>query len=160
MRLIVGSIRGRYPRKPLWLLAPPRNILPIDNDSRLVSTMIPILFHLGPLTVYSYGLMMALGFLAADYVIRLECIRRGLDPEYSSSIVIAAAVAGLIGSRIYAILDDLPTYLADPKSMIFSGSGFVFYGGMIGGLIGAYLVSRWYRISFSVTMCMCAPRRA
>jgi phosphatidylglycerol:prolipoprotein diacylglycerol transferase len=122
--------------------------------------MIPVLFHLGPLTVYSYGLMMALGFLAADYVIRLECIRRGLDPEYSSSIVIAAAVAGLVGSRIYAILDDLPTYLADPKSMIFSGSGFVFYGGMIGGLIGAYLVSRWYRIGLGVTMDMCGPALA
>ena len=122
--------------------------------------MIPVLFHLGPLTVYSYGLMMALGFLAADYVIRLECIRRGLDPEYSSSIVIAAAVAGLIGSRVYAILDDLPTYLADPKTMIFSGSGFVFYGGMIGGLIGAYLVSRWYRIGLGVTMDMCGPALA
>jgi phosphatidylglycerol---prolipoprotein diacylglyceryl transferase len=122
--------------------------------------MIPVLFHLGPLTVYSFGLMMALGFLAADYVIRLECIRRGLDPEYSSSIVIAAAVAGLIGSRVYAILDDLPTYLADPKSMIFSGSGFVFYGGMIGGLIGAYLVSRWYRIGLGVTMDMCGPALA
>jgi phosphatidylglycerol:prolipoprotein diacylglycerol transferase len=122
--------------------------------------MIPVLFHLGPLTVYSYGLMMALGFLAADYVIRLECVRRGLDPEYSSSIVIAAAVAGLIGSRVYAILDDLPTYLADPKSMIFSGSGFVFYGGMIGGLLGAYLVSRWYRIGLGVTMDMCGPALA
>jgi len=122
--------------------------------------MIPVLFHLGPLTVYSYGLMMALGFLAADYVIRLECIRRGFDPEYSSSIVIAAAVAGLVGSRIYAILDDLPTYLADPKSMIFSGSGFVFYGGMIGGLLGAYLVSRWYRIGLGVTMDMCGPALA
>ncbi len=43
--------------------------------------MIPVLFHLGPLTVYSFGLMMALGFLAADYVIRLECVRRGFDPE-------------------------------------------------------------------------------
>src|SRR5208283_5237732 len=118
--------------------------------------MIPVLFHLGPLTVYSFGLMMALGFLAADYVIRLECIRRGFDPEYSSSIVIAAAVMGLIGSRLYAVLDDLPTYLADPKTIIFSGSGFVFYGGMIGGIFGAYLVSRWYKIGFGVTMDMCA----
>ena len=122
--------------------------------------MIPVLFHLGPLTVYSFGLMMALGFLAADYVIRLECVRRGYDPEYSSSIVIAAAVMGLIGSRLYAILDDLPTYLADPKTMIFSGSGFVFYGGMIGGLLGAYLVSRWYRIGFGPTIDMCAPALA
>jgi phosphatidylglycerol---prolipoprotein diacylglyceryl transferase len=122
--------------------------------------MIPVLFHLGPLTVYSYGLMMALGFLAADYVIRLECIRRGYDPEYSSSIVITAAIAGLVGSRIYAVLDDLPTYLADPKSIIFSGSGFVFYGGLIGGLIGAYLVSRWYRIGFGSTADMCGPALA
>jgi phosphatidylglycerol---prolipoprotein diacylglyceryl transferase len=122
--------------------------------------MIPVLFHLGPLTVYSYGLMMALGFLAADYVIRLECIRRGYDPEYSSSIVITAAVAGLVGSRVYAILDDLPTYLADPKTMIFSGSGFVFYGGMFGGILGAYLVSRWYRIGFGATVDMCGPALA
>jgi phosphatidylglycerol:prolipoprotein diacylglycerol transferase len=122
--------------------------------------MIPVLFHLGPLTVYSFGLMMALGFLAADYVIRLECVRRGYDPEYSSSIVIMAAVMGLVGSRLYAILDDLPTYLADPKTMIFSGSGFVFYGGMIGGIFGAYLVSRWYRIGFGSTMDMCGPALA
>jgi phosphatidylglycerol---prolipoprotein diacylglyceryl transferase len=122
--------------------------------------MIPVLFHFGPLTVYSFGMMMALGFLAADYVIRLECKRRGFDLDYSSSVVIAAAVAGIVGSRIYAIADDLPTYLADPKSMIFSGSGFVFYGGMIGGILGAYLVSRWYRISFAVTADMCAPALA
>src|SRR5260370_11930851 len=119
--------------------------------------MIPILFHFGPLTVYSFGMMMALGFLAADYVIRLECKRRGFDPEYSSSVVIAAAVAGIVGSRLYAIADDLPSYLADPKSMIFSGSGFVFYGGMIGGIVGAYLVSRGYRILFCGTVDKCAP---
>src|SRR5260370_2603990 len=103
---------------------------------------------------------MALGFLAAEYCMRLECVRRGYDPEYSSSIVITAAVMGLIGSRLYAILDDLPTYLADPKSMIFSGSGFVFYGGMIGGILGAYLVSRWYRIGFGSTVDMCGPALA
>lgn len=122
--------------------------------------MIPVLFHLGPLTVYSYGLMMALGFLAADYVIRLECVRRGFDPDYSSSLVIVAAITGLVGARVYAILDDLPSYLADPRLMIFSGSGFVFYGGLIGGILGAYLVSRWYRIGFAVTTDMAGPALA
>ena len=122
--------------------------------------MIPVLFHLGPLTVYSFGLMMALGFLAGDYSIRLECKRRGLDLEFSSSLVIVAAIAGIVGSRIYAILDDLPGYLADPMSMIFSGAGFVFYGGLIGGLIGVFLVSRWYRVPFTVTMDLAAPALA
>ena len=123
-------------------------------------TMIPVLFHFGPLTVYSFGLMMALGFLAAYYVIRLEMRPRGYDPEYSSSIVIAAAVMGLIGLRLYAILDDLPTYLADPKTMIFLDPGSVFYGGMIGGLFGAYLGLRWYRIGFASTIDMCGPALA
>ncbi|MDO8432910.1 MAG: prolipoprotein diacylglyceryl transferase [Candidatus Binatus sp.] len=122
--------------------------------------MYPILFHLGPLTVYAFGLMMALGFLAADYVIRIDCTRRGLNPEYSSSMVIVAALAGILGSRIYAILDDLPGYLDDPMSMIFSGAGFVFYGGLIGGLAGVFLVSRWYRIPFTVTMDLSAPALA
>ena len=77
--------------------------------------MFPVLFHLGPLTIYSYGLMMALGFLAADYAIRLECVRRGFDPEYSSSIVITAAVMGLAGSRLYAIPDTCRPILPIPR---------------------------------------------
>jgi phosphatidylglycerol---prolipoprotein diacylglyceryl transferase len=122
--------------------------------------MIPVLFHLGPLPVYSYGLMMALGFLAADFVIRLECKRRGLDPEFSSSMVIMAAIGGIAGSRIYAILDDLPAYIADPKAMIFSGSGFVWYGGLIGGLTAVFLVSRRYKIPFAITCDMAGPALA
>ncbi|HVN63934.1 MAG TPA: prolipoprotein diacylglyceryl transferase [Candidatus Binataceae bacterium] len=122
--------------------------------------MYPILLHLGPITIYSYGLMMALGFLAADEVIRRECHRQNIDPGYSSSLVIVAAIAGLAGSRIYAILDDLPTYLADPKAMIFSGSGFVWYGGLFGGILGAYVVSRWYKIPFAITADLAAPALA
>src|SRR5260370_19393523 len=152
---------GRYKEQDedlFGLLRTARNILLTTDDSRLfshndsnpVSIMIPILFHLGPLTVYSFGMMMALGFLAADYVIRLECKRLGFDPEYSSSVVITAAVAGIVGSRIYAIMADLPTYLADPKSMIFSGSGFVFYGVMIGRDTVALLVLPCYALFFVV----------
>ena len=122
--------------------------------------MIPVLFQLGPLTVYSYGLMMALGFLAADLVIRLDCKRRGIDPEYSSSMVIWAAIGGIAGSRIYAILDDLPAYLADPKSMIFSGAGFVWYGGLIGGLAAVYFVSRRYKVPFAITCDLAGPALA
>jgi phosphatidylglycerol:prolipoprotein diacylglycerol transferase len=131
--------------------------------------MIPVFFTLGPLTIfghqlilpiYSYGTMMAAGFLAADFVIRSECRRRGYDPDYSSSIVIWAAIAGISGARIYAILDDLPTYLADPWSMIFSASGFVWYGGMFSGITAVYFVSRWYGINFGVTADMTAPALA
>ncbi len=122
--------------------------------------MIPVLFRLGPITVYSYGLMMALGFLAADVVIASECRRRRFNPDYASSLVVWAAISGIAGSRIYDILDNLPAYMHDPWAMVFSGSGFVWYGGLFGGLAATYLVSRYYGIKFLVTADMAAPALA
>ncbi len=122
--------------------------------------MIPVLFHIGPLAVYSYGMMMALGFLAADYVITLECRRRAITTEYASSIVVWSAIIGIASSRILDIINNFPTYWADPKSMVLSGSGFVWYGGLFGGILATYLVSRYYKIAFLKTADMCAPALA
>jgi phosphatidylglycerol:prolipoprotein diacylglycerol transferase len=122
--------------------------------------MIPILFHIGPLTVYSYGLMMALGFLAADWVVTAECHRRGITPDYASSLIVWAAIVGIASSRLLDIFNNFSSYWADPKSMIFSGSGFVWYGGMIGGIIAVYCVSRRYGIPFLQTADMSAPALA
>jgi len=119
--------------------------------------MIPILFRIGPITVYSYGLMMALGFLAADFFASLEFKRRGYNPEHASMLVLWVAIAGIAGSRIYDILDNLPLYLADPWKMIFSGSGFVYFGGLMGGLLASFFFSRRHKIPWLVMADMCAP---
>ncbi len=119
--------------------------------------MIPVLLKLGPITVYSYGVMMALGFLAADFVVSSECRRKGLDPDFASSLVVWAALAGIAGSRLYSVIDNFPAYMHDPWSIIFSGSGFVWYGGMIGGVAAAYFVSRRYRIKFLDAADMAGP---
>jgi phosphatidylglycerol:prolipoprotein diacylglycerol transferase len=122
--------------------------------------MIPILMHLGPLTIYSYGLMMALGFLAADFVISLDCRRRGIDRDYSSALVVWAAIIGIAGARVLDVINNLPSYLANPKMIVFSGSGFVWYGGLMGGILAAYVVSRRWHVSFKVTADMCGPALA
>ena len=119
--------------------------------------MIPVLFKLGPLTVYSYGMMMALGFLAADFVISSECRRKGLNADFASALVVWAAIAGIAGSRLYSVIDTFPVYMHDPWSIIFSGSGFVWYGGLIGGIGAAYFVSRYYKIDFLTTADMAGP---
>jgi phosphatidylglycerol---prolipoprotein diacylglyceryl transferase len=119
--------------------------------------MIPVLFKLGPITVYSYGMMMALGFLAADFVISSECKRRGLNTDFASSMVVWAAIAGIACSRLYSVIDNFPAYAHDPWSIIFSGSGFVWYGGLIGGLLSSYFVARYYKIDFWVAADMAGP---
>jgi phosphatidylglycerol:prolipoprotein diacylglycerol transferase len=119
--------------------------------------MIPVLFKLGPITVYSYGLMMALGFLAADFVITSECRRRSMHPDYASSLVVWAAIAGIVCSRLYFVADHLSLYEHDPWAIILSGSGFVWYGGLMGGLLSSYFVSRRYKVDFRTTADMAGP---
>jgi phosphatidylglycerol:prolipoprotein diacylglycerol transferase len=97
--------------------------------------MYPIVLRLGPLTIYSYGLMMAIAFLAAAYLTSQELTRKGLNGELASTMVLWAAVGGLLGARLLAIIDDWSGFVSDPLHSIFSGSGFVFYGGLIGGCI-------------------------
>ncbi len=116
--------------------------------------------RIGPFTIYSYGLMMALGFIAADIVVMLECRRRGIPTDYASSLVLWAAIAGLAGARLLDIANNLGAYLADPKTMLLSGSGFVWYGGLIGGILATAFVSRRYGVRFLTTADIAAPALA
>jgi phosphatidylglycerol:prolipoprotein diacylglycerol transferase len=95
--------------------------------------MWPVILQIGPLTIYSYGTMLAVGFLLAGYLTAIEMDRRGLPGAEASSFVVWAAVGGLAGSRIWALAEDWRRVLESPIQAIFSGSGFVFYGGLIGG---------------------------
>lgn len=119
--------------------------------------MIPILFKLGPVTIYSYGVMMALGFIAAGLLLASECRRRKLPTEYASTIVLWGAIGGLVGARLWDVYDEFPHYAHHPLSIIFSRSGFAWDGGFVGGLLAVYLVSRSYKIRFLTTADMASP---
>jgi phosphatidylglycerol---prolipoprotein diacylglyceryl transferase len=85
-----------------------------------------------PLAIHSFGLMIALAFLACMYLIHRELVRKKLDPELASSMVFAAAVGGFFGAKLYSAvqLGDLSTF--------FSNAGFVWYGGLIGGSVAVW----------------------
>ena len=64
--------------------------------------MYPIIFQLGPITIYSFGVFMALAALSAAWVVHAELKRLGYNPELASTMVFAAAIGGLIGSNSHA----------------------------------------------------------
>ena len=77
----------------------------------------PIAFSLGPLTVYWYGVMYALGLAATFVVIEREARRRGLDAGLLVNGMIIVAVAALIGGRLYHVIDQWDRYKDDlPRS--------------------------------------------
>jgi len=97
--------------------------------------MYPVLLRLGPVTIYSFGAMMALAFLTAGFLTGKEMERKDLPPESASTLVVWAAVGGIALSRLWLIFEDLPGFFRDPIAMIFTGSGFVWYGGLVGGTL-------------------------
>jgi phosphatidylglycerol---prolipoprotein diacylglyceryl transferase len=119
----------------------------------------PVLLKLGPLTIYSFGTMMAIAFLVGGYLTGKEMDRKGMPGELASTMLVWAAVGGLAGSRIWAWAED-PSVLRDPIHAIFSGAGFVFYGGLVGGTAAVSWVIRRNGLPWLATVDCIAPTLA
>ncbi len=106
--------------------------------------MYPYLLEIGPITIASFGTMVALGFLAALFVLRKELRRKGLDGDLASSIITAAMLGGLAGAKLYFILFETSPHLTWKQTFgaIFSGSGLTWYGGFTVAAIVTYWVIR------------------
>ncbi|MGD9763874.1 MAG: prolipoprotein diacylglyceryl transferase [Candidatus Binatia bacterium] len=122
--------------------------------------MWPVIVQLGPLKLYSFGAMMAIAFLVAGWVTEKGLARRGLPRDAGSSLVLAAAAGGLIGSKLWYVLQHLEELAADPVGILFSGSGLVWYGGLIGGVIGVTWCIRHYALPWLATVDCIAPALA
>ncbi len=123
--------------------------------------MVPVLLTLpGGITIYSFGAMMALGFLVSGYVVSVELGRKGYDPEDAWSMVLWAAVGGIVGARTLAIISEWRTFLEHPMASLFSGSGFVWYGGLIGGFVSVSVFVFRHGIRWLDTVDCVAPALA
>lgn len=91
---------------------------------------------LGHVGVHSYGLMLATAFITSVFVIQHELKRRGFVPDVAATIVVAAAIGGIVGGKIYYALLDGRITLTE----LFSTSGLVWYGGFIGGCLSVFIV--------------------
>lgn len=119
--------------------------------------MYPVLFRIGPLTIYGYGLMMAIAFLTAAHLTGRELTRKGFDGDSASTLVFWAAIGGLVGARTLAILGDWRGFLEDPIHTMFSGAGFVWYGGFFGGVVAVSWSMRRLRLPWLMTVDCIAP---
>lgn len=119
--------------------------------------MYPILFKLGPLTVYSFGAMMAIAFLSANYFLSVEARRRGWDQKHVSRATFIALVGGIVGAKVFSLLEDFGDFLRDPIGQLFSPSGLTFYGGFILATAGIYFYIKKQKISFRAFADAAAP---
>jgi phosphatidylglycerol---prolipoprotein diacylglyceryl transferase len=99
----------------------------------------PIVHHafdykVGPLQITGFGLAILMCFVVAQVVAQHELKRRGHDPEPVSDMVFAAVIGGLLGAKLYYVV------VLRHWDALFSRGGFVFWGGLVGGMLAVMAV--------------------
>ena len=111
--------------------------------------MLPILFHIGSLTIYSYGVLAAAGFLAGLWYAYRRAPRVGLDPNKIWNLTIYGILIALGLSKIWLILSAWDYYSANPREIFsiatFQSAG-TFYGGLLGALIWTALYTYFQKM--------------
>ena len=113
--------------------------------------------HIGPLTLQSFGICFAAGFAACALVgaRRLRELDRPVDWAYES--IFAALVGGLVGARVDYIVQNWDSAKDDILGSLFSGSGLVWLGGVVGGAVTVLLWARWRGFLGLALLDYCAP---
>lgn len=106
------------------------------------------LFKIGPLTVYTYGLMIAIGIIAAFYVAEKRAAKLNMDAGYLEKITLYALVFGFLFSKILYAITRFDEIVADPSILWSLSEGWVVYGGIIGGLVGGWICCRIHHQNF------------
>jgi phosphatidylglycerol:prolipoprotein diacylglycerol transferase len=110
--------------------------------------MYPILFQYKILSIGGYGVMLGLGFYFGFLLAEREFILRGKNPDLAYKILLAAIPCGIIGSKLFHILEHLSEFKADPKGMLFSGAGLSAYGGILLSLVVCYIIVKLHKEDF------------
>ena len=103
--------------------------------------MHPVLFHIGPFALHTYGVFVATAFLAAIGLALREARIVNEDADRILDLCFYVIIAAIVGSRILYVVINWPTFQEDPVEIIrIWHGGLVFYG----GFIAALLTALWY----------------
>ena len=110
--------------------------------------MIPFL-HIWRLTIPTFGLMVAVAMLVSFFILRADLARRRIASRESGlaeAFVAIPCLAGIVGAKLYHVLETPQDLIADPMGQIFSQYGFAWLGGLIAGIAAFLWLAKRNRI--------------
>ncbi len=124
-----------------------------------------VLFQIGPVTIYSYGVFLALAFVTGTFLARYRYSEKYKNPDIILDFVLAALIGGIIGARLFYVVGHWKDFASNPGSIFsLNMEGLVFYGGLIFGLgfaliVGALRKQRFWDVMDLAGLCI-APALA
>lgn len=105
--------------------------------------MLPEICHIGPFTIYSYGLTLVLAFFISTYLATLQAKREGFNPDLIFNLLFLVFIFGIIGARVFYVFNNFKFYLHYPLEIIMlQHGGMSWFGGVIFGATSAILFIR------------------
>mgnify|MGYP001024567823 CR=1 FL=1 len=118
----------------------------------------PVIAHLGPLALRWYSLAILMAIVIAVVVTKREFQRKGLPLDRYDSLVLWTVAGGILGARLFHVLDRPGWYLANPQQILaFDQGGLAIYGAVAGGFLTVAVLSRYYEIPFLPMIDAIAP---
>lgn len=105
------------------------------------------ILSIGPITIHGYGLMIGIGVAAALLVGDYRAKKKGLNGDLIYGLTVTTVVFGFLAARILFIITEWQDFLKNPMSYI-TGSGFVVFGGIIGGALTIWGYCKWKKMDF------------
>jgi phosphatidylglycerol---prolipoprotein diacylglyceryl transferase len=121
--------------------------------------MYPELIHFGSFALPTYGFLMAAGFLTALFLLRKRAASFGLTADDAVDLGVWVLLAGLVGAKLLLLIVEWKRFhLLEARSLMeLLRSGGVFYGGLIGAVLAAFVFLRLRRIDFWAVADAAAP---
>lgn len=102
----------------------------------------------GPLNIHIYGLMIAIGAIAAYLTVEYRAKRKGMQYELVFNLFWWCLIGGILGAKLLYLITQIKTILEDPSVLLNVSEGFVVYGGIIGGIAAGGLFCLKHKLSF------------
>ncbi|MBI4178630.1 prolipoprotein diacylglyceryl transferase [bacterium] len=122
--------------------------------------MYPVLVEIGGFSIHSFGLLMALAWLAAGIYLDRNGRPAGLDGDRVSGFLLWTLIGSILGARALYLAVEYPSWTSHPWEAVFSRSGFVFYGGLFGGVLAGVLFVRRHGLAVLPVADVIAPALA
>ena len=110
--------------------------------------MYPLLLSIGPINIYSYGLMIFIAFITCLHIAKKLAQKEGISPKLYEDVAIWGLLVGLLGAKLLYILTRLDEVIHTPNSLLnYITSGFVFYGAPLAVIPFLYFIRKKYKFS-------------
>lgn len=120
--------------------------------------MRPVLFGCRFFTIYTYGLLVAMAFVVATTLISLRVRRRGLNDALYYNLSLVLLLCGILGARVFYVVMNWAFFRADLREIVMlQHGGLVWYGGLVGATLGAWVYMRRHRMPVVETFDLFVP---